>query len=434
MRILISGGHVIDPSREFSGRADILIEDGRIEAFSRDKKLKNNQVQAINAALTINAENMWVIPGLIDMHTHLREPGFEHKETIKTGTMAALRGGFTTVCAMPNTNPVNDNPGITEFILKKARAEGNARVLPIGAVTKGQAGEELAPLYMMREAGCIAFSDDGRPVANPLIMRRALEYAKGLDALIISHAEDPALSDGGVMNEGLLSATMGLKGSPAVAEEVMIYRDVALAELTGGRVHIAHVSTLGGVRVIRQAKERGVAVTAETCPHYFSLTQEAVSGFNSNAKVNPPLRTKKDLEAIKEGLKDGTIDIIATDHAPHGRAEKISRQFDDAPPGISGLETALALSMVLVEEGVLTEMELIRKLTLTPANILRIDGGTLKEGMPAELAIVDPQRRFVLKADSLLSLGKNTPFDGMELKGVVIKTIFGGKVMEWEQA
>ena len=432
MRILITGGHVIDPSQEFAGRADIVIEDGLIKTFAKDKKLRNNGLP--EHIMVIDAAGMWVVPGLIDMHTHLREPGYENKETIKTGTMAALRGGFTTVCAMPNTNPVNDNPGVTEFILKKARAEGNARVLPIGAVTKGQMGEELAPIYMMREAGCIAFSDDGRPVANPLIMRRALEYAKGLDALIISHAEDPLLSGGGVMNEGLLSATMGLKGSPAIAEEVMIYRDIALSELTGGRVHIAHVSTLGGVRVIRQAKERGVAVTAETCPHYFSLTQEAVTGFNTHAKVNPPLRTQKDVEAIKEGLKDGAIDIIATDHAPHGRAEKTSRQFDDAPPGISGLETALPLSLALVEKGVLSEMELIRKLTRNPARILRIDGGTLMEGMPAELAIVDTQRRFVLKAGSFMSLGKNTPFDGMELKGAVVKTIFGEKVMEWQPA
>ncbi|MDA8086271.1 MAG: dihydroorotase [Nitrospiraceae bacterium] len=433
MRILITGGRVIDPSQEFAGRADILMEDGLIKTFARDKKLKGEDLSGQDRI--IDAGGMWVIPGLIDMHTHLREPGYENKETIRTGSLAALHGGFTTVCAMPNTNPVNDNPGVTEFILKKARAEGNARVLPIGAVTKGQTGEELAPFYMMREAGCVAFSDDGRPVANPIIMRRALEYARGLDALIISHAEDPLLSDGGVMNEGLLSVTMGLKGSPSIAEEVMIYRDIALSELTGGRVHIAHVSTMGGVRVIRQAKERGVNVTAETCPHYFSLTEEAVSGFNTHARVNPPLRTHKDVEAIKEGLKDGTIDIIATDHAPHSRAEKISRQFDDAPPGISGLETALPLSLALVELGVLSEMELIRKLTQNPAKALRIDGGTLREGMSAELAIVDPQRRCVVEAgENFISLGKNTPFDGMELKGAVIKTIFREKVMEWQRA
>ena len=433
MRLLIINGHVIDPSRDFAGSADILIEDGRIKTFAKEGRIKENQGKP--EPRVIDAAGMWVVPGLIDMHTHLREPGFEHKETIKTGALAALKGGFTTVCAMPNTNPVNDNAGITEFILKMAQAAGGARVLPIGAVTKGQRGEELAPFYAMREAGCIAFSDDGRPVASPVIMRRALEYAKGLDALIISHAEDPALAGSGVMNEGLLSATLGLKGQPSVAEEVMIYRDIALSELTGGRVHIAHVSTMGGVRVIRQAKERGVNVTAETCPHYFSLTEEAVSGFNTHARVNPPLRTHKDVEAIKEGLKDGTIDIIATDHAPHSRAEKISRQFDDAPPGISGLETALPLSLALVELGVLSEMELIRKLTQNPAKALRIDGGTLREGMSAELAIVDPQRRCVVEAgENFISLGKNTPFDGMELKGAVIKTIFREKVMEWQRA
>ena len=429
MRLLVINGHVMDPARNFSGRADILIEDSRIKTFAKEAKMIKNS--AGPGARIIDAEGMWVVPGLIDMHTHLREPGFESKETIRTGTLAALRGGFTTVCAMPNTNPANDNPGITEFILKKAQAEGNARVLPIGAVTKGQKGEELAPLYAMREAGCIAFSDDGKPVANPVIMRRALEYAKGLDALIISHAEDPALSDTGVMNEGLLSATLGLKGQPSIAEEIMIYRDIALAELTGGRLHIAHVSTRGGVRVIRQAKERGLKVTAETCPHYFSLTEEAVAGYNTNAKVNPPLRSAADIEAVKEGLKDGTIDIIATDHAPHGR-EKRTRQFDDAPFGISGIETALSLGLALVEEGVLTGLELIRKLTANPAGILRIDKGTIKEGAEAELVIFDPAKRYIVDAGKLVSLGKNTPFDGMELKGRVIRTIYGGKVLEWD--
>ncbi|MDA8171590.1 MAG: dihydroorotase [Nitrospiraceae bacterium] len=429
MRLLIINGHVIDPSRDFAGSADILIEDGRIKTFAKEGRIKENQGKP--EPRVIDAAGMWVVPGLIDMHTHLREPGFEHKETIKTGALAALKGGFTTVCAMPNTNPVNDNAGITEFILKMAQAAGGARVLPIGAVTKGQRGEELAPFYAMREAGCIAFSDDGRPVASPVIMRRALEYAKGLDALIISHAEDPALAGSGVMNEGLLSATLGLKGQPSVAEEVMIYRDIALAELTGGRLHIAHVSTRGGVRVIRQAKERGLKVTAETCPHYFSLTEDAVAGYNVNAKVNPPLRTAADVEAIKEGIRDGTIDVIATDHAPHGR-EKRTRQFDDAPSGISGLETALSLGLALVDEGVLTGLELIRKLTVNPAGILCIDKGALIEGTEAELVIFDPEKRYVLDAEKMISLGKNTPFDGRQLKGRVIKTICGQKVLEWD--
>ncbi|MDA8388494.1 MAG: dihydroorotase [Nitrospiraceae bacterium] len=429
MRLLIINGRVTDPSQGFDGAADVLIEDGRIKTFTKGERIGVETEQARQARV-IDAGGMWVVPGLIDMHTHLREPGFEHKETIKTGALAALRGGFTTVCAMPNTNPVNDNAGITEFILKKSQAEGGASVMPIGAVTKGQKGEELAPLYAMQEAGCVAFSDDGRPVASPIIMRRALEYAKGLDALIISHAEDPSLADSGVMNEGLMSVTLGLRGQPSVAEEVMIYRDIALAELTGGRLHIAHVSTRGGVRVIRQARERGLKVTAETCPHYFTLTEEAVAGYNANAKVNPPLRTAADVLAIKEGLRDGIIDVIATDHAPHGR-EKRTRHFDEAPAGISGLETALSLCLELLEEGVLTGPELVRKLSLNPAGILRTGGGTLREGAPAELAIVDPSASYVLDAEALISLGKNTPFDGRRMKGRVVMTITGERISEW---
>ena len=429
MRLLIINGRVIDPSRDFDGPAGILIEDGRIKAFAKGERIDIRAEQA-HGARVIDAGGMWVIPGLVDMHAHLREPGFEHKETIKTGSLAALKGGFTTVCAMPNTNPVNDNAGITEFILKKAQAEGGARVLPIGAITKSQRGEELAPFFEMTAAGCVAFSDDGRPVASPIIMRRALEYAKGLDALIISHAEDPSLADSGVMNEGLLSVTLGLKGQPSVAEEVMIYRDIALAELTGGRLHIAHVSTRGGVRVIRQARERGVKVTAETCPHYFSLTEEVVAGYNANAKVNPPLRTASDLEAIKEGLRDGSIDVIATDHAPHGR-EKRTRHFDEAPFGISGLETALSLGLELVEGGVLTGLELVRKLSANPAAILRIGGGAIREGEAAELAVMDPAASYILDAEKMISMGKNTPFDGRQMKGRVVMTILGERVSEW---
>ncbi len=297
----------------------------------------------------IDAAGMLVLPGLVDMHVHLREPGFEYKETIKTGTEAAVRGGITSVCCMPNTNPVNDNPGITEFIIKKAAQEGSCSVFPIGAITKGQRGEELAELGMMFDAGCVAFSDDGKPVMDSLVMRRALEYSRIRKALIISHAEDMSLSAGGVMNEGLLSVTLGLRGIPSQAEEVMIARDIALAELTGGRLHIAHVSTKGAVELVRLAKKRGIAdITAETCPHYFSITEDAVEGYNTNAKVNPPLRRKEDLEAIKAGLNDNTIDVIATDHAPHHRDEKLG-EFDLAPSGISGFETSIGLSMKLVD-------------------------------------------------------------------------------------
>ncbi|MDA8168336.1 MAG: dihydroorotase [Nitrospiraceae bacterium] len=424
MSILIVNGHVIDPSQGLDGRADILVENGTV------KKLSANGIKNTKGAEVLDAKGMYVLPGLIDMHTHLREPGFEHKETIRTGTLAALKGGFTTVCAMPNTNPVNDNAGITEYILKKADTGGAARVLPIGAVTKGQKGEELAELYMMRKAGCVAFSDDGKPVSNALIMRRALEYAKGLDALIISHAENLQLSGGGVMNSGFLALTMGLKGSPAVAEEVMVYRDIALAELTGARLHIAHVSTAGSVRIIRQAKERGVRVTAETCPHYFSITEAAVAGYNTSAKVNPPLRSGKDVAAIKEGLRDGTIDVIATDHAPHSPEEK-TREFDSAPFGISGLETALSLGFRLVEEGVLDLPGLVKKLTSNPAGILGIERGTLREGAEAEICVLNPEKEFAVNAAELISRGKNTPFDGWRLKGAVEATVFRGRLSRW---
>ena len=341
----------------------------------------------------IDASGLFVLPGLIDMHVHLREPGFEYKETINTGTMAAVKGGFTTVCCMPNTYPVNDNASVTEFIKRKASQEGYCTVLPIGAITKGQKGEELAEIGTMRNEGCIAFSDDGQPVMNSMIMRRALEYSKAFNVPVISHCEDSTLSEGGVMNEGLMSLTLGLKGIPAEAEQIMIFRDILLAELTGGKLHIAHVSTEGSVRLIRNAKRRGVNVTAETCPHYFSLTEEAVKDYDTNAKMNPPLRTEHDIKAIKEGLKDGTIDVIATDHAPHHRDEKL-KEFDLAPFGISGLETALGLSLRLVEEGTLTMGQLVEKMTCNPSRVLNIDKGTLKIGSDADLVILDRNKRI----------------------------------------
>jgi dihydroorotase len=375
---------------------------------------------------------MLVLPGLVDMHVHLREPGFEYKETIKTGTEAAVRGGITSVCCMPNTNPVNDNPGITEFIIKKAAQEGSCSVFPIGAITKRQRGEELAELAMMFDAGCVAFSDDGKPVMDSLVMRRALEYSRIRKALIISHAEDMSLSAGGVMNEGLLSVTLGLRGIPSQAEEVMIARDIALAELTRGRLHIAHVSTKGAVELVRLAKKRGIAdITAETCPHYFSITEDAVEGYNTNAKVNPPLRRKEDLEAIKAGLNDNTIDVIATDHAPHHRDEKLG-EFDLAPSGISGFETSIGLSMKLVEAGILTLDRLIEKMAVNPSRIVGLGKGTLKQGADADLVILDTRTGYTVSAARFRSKGKNTPFEGWKLNARPVVTIAKGRIYTWE--
>ena len=461
MKVVIQKGHIIDPSQGIDGIGDVLIEDGKIKEI----KIQNTEVrnkkseirsQKSNPPLppfskgghggikdselrTINAEGMFVIPGLIDMHVHLREPGFEYKETIKTGTAAAIRGGFTTVCCMPNTFPINDNASVTEFIIRKS-LDGLCTVLPIGAITKVQEGKELVEMGTMKDEGCIAFSDDGLPVMNSLIMRRALEYSKAFGLPIISHCEDLTLSEDGVMNEGLLSITLGLRGIPAESEQIMVFRDILLAELTGGKLHIAHVSTKGSVKLIRNAKTRGVNVTAETCPHYFSLTEDAVKNYDTNAKVNPPLRTKKDIEAIKEGLKDGTIDVIATDHAPHHRDEKL-KEFDLAPSGISGLETALGLSLKLVDEGVLTINQLAEKMSLNPARILGLltphlsslitgPKGTLAVGSDADITILDTEKEVTVEASKFLSKGKNTPFDGWVLKGAPLITISKGRIHE----
>ncbi|MBI5847764.1 MAG: dihydroorotase [Nitrospirae bacterium] len=440
MTTLIRNGHLIDPMQKIDEICDILIEDGKIKEIQRQKtkgkaqKNGSERKAADEGQEVIDAAGMLVIPGLVDMHVHLREPGFEYKETIKTGTEAAVRGGITSVCCMPNTNPVNDNPGITEFILRKAILEGSCTVFPIGAISKGQKGEELAELGMMYDAGCVAFSDDGRPVMDSLLMRRALEYARIRKALIISHAEDMSLAAGGVMNEGLLSITLGLKGIPAQAEEVMISRDIALAELTGGRLHIAHVSTAGSVELLRQAKKRGVAdITAETCPHYFSITEEAVIGYNANAKVNPPLRRQADLEAIKEGLQDGTIDVIATDHAPHHKDEK-SGEFDNAPSGISGFETSLGLSMRLVDEKILTIAQLVEKMCAAPAKILGITDkkGSLRPGADADISIINTKKEYVVSGADFRSKGRNTPFEGWMLNAAPAVTIAKGRIYRWE--
>jgi dihydroorotase len=423
MSILIKNGRVIDPSQNIDAYKDILIQGKHImNLFTKGKAPKPNK--------TIDASNCLVMPGLFDMHTHLREPGYEYKETIKTGTLAAVKGGFTAVCCMPNTNPVNDNISVTEFIIERASKEGSCSVYPIAAVTMGQKGEALTELEALLKAGCIAFSDDGRPVMNSLIMRRALEYSKIFDVPIISHCEDLNLSEGRVMNEGFVSTILGLKGIPKAAEEVMVARDISLCELTSGRLHIAHVSTKGSVNLIRGAKERGLNITAETCPHYFSISDETLISYDTNLKVNPPIRTADDVDAIKEGLKDGTIDVIATDHAPHHFDDK-NREFDTAAFGISGIETALQLSLRLVDSGVINLMDLVKKMTLTPCNIMKINKGTLSEGADADIAIVNPEKEVTLESSQFLSKGKNSPFNKWQMKGTVEKTIVKGKIFDW---
>jgi dihydroorotase len=423
MKILIKNGHVIDPSQSIDGVKDILINGKKVQGiFSKGKSPSSDKI--------IDAAGCIVVPGFVDMHTHLREPGYEYKETIKTGTMAAVKGGFTTVCCMPNTDPINDTISVTEFILKKAAEEGSCTVYPIAAITKGEAGEAMTELEALIKAGSIAFSDDGKPVMNSLIMRRALEYSKIFGVPIISHCEDLKLSECGVMNEGLVSTLLGLKGIPKAAEEVMVARDISLSELTGGKLHIAHVSTEGSVRLISDAKGRGVKVTAETCPHYFSLTEDSLKGYDTNFKVNPPLRTDRDVSAIKEGLRDGTIDVIATDHAPHHYDDK-NREFDSASFGISGLETAFALGLKLVEDKVIDLKTLITKMTIAPSKIMGISKGTLKKDADADIAIIDLEKKFTVDADSFLSKGKNSAFNGWKLKGAVLKTIAMGRVYEW---
>lgn len=419
VNILIKNGHVIDPANKIDGKLDILVSDGRIAKLGKPGSLSADGTKVIDAVGKL------VVPGLIDMHVHLREPGFEYKETIATGTEAAKAGGFTSVCCMPNTNPVNDSRSVTEFILSHAR-DALARVYPIGAITKGSIGEELAEMGELHQAGCVAVSDDGKPVMNAEIMRRAMEYSKIFDMLIISHCEDSSLSGKGVMNEGIVSAELGLRGIPRAAEEVMISRDIALAELSGCRVHIAHVSAAGSVRMIRDAKSRGIKITAETCPHYFTLTDEAVRGYNTMAKMNPPLRTAEDVAAIKQGLKDGTIDVIATDHAPHGMDEKTG-EFDHASFGIVGLETALGLTLKLVEEGVLSMSGAIRKLSVNPASVLKIGKGTLSVGADADITIIEPKAEWTVDSSQFKSKSRNTPFHGWQLKGRAVQTIARGR-------
>jgi len=427
MAILIQGGKLVDPVRNRAEEQDILIDEERIV-----KILPPGVFSEQGPRLKIiDARNRMVLPGLVDMHVHLREPGYEHKETIATGSLSGVAGGFTALACMPNTNPVNDRAAVTEFILRRANEADLCRVYPIAAITQGQRGEILNDFDELRKAGAVGVSDDGRPVEKRELMRQAMELGRSLGLAVISHCEDLSLSAGGVMHDGAVSERLGLRGIPAASEEGMVRREISLAQKTGCPVHIAHVSTAGSVEWIRRAKQEGIPVTAETAPHYFSLDHRAVEEYNTCAKMNPPLREPGDVEAIKKGLAEGVIDVIATDHAPHTREEK-NVAFEKAPFGIVGLETAVPLTLRLISEGVLNWPEAIRKLSYAPATLLGVAGGVLSEGAVADLAILDPEVTYVVKAEGMRSKGKNSPFIGWSMKGINVMTMVGGRIV-WER-
>jgi len=427
--LLIRGGRVIDPASGIDEDMDILIRDGKIIEMGGQGYA--DRIKGESDIEEIDASGKVITPGLIDMHVHLREPGFEYKEDIKTGSEAAAAGGFTSIACMPNTLPVNDNRSVTDFIIKRGKERGIVNIYTIGAITKGLKGEELSEIGELSDAGVIAISNDGGAMVKSEVMRRALEYAGMFNMLVISHCEDTHLSAGGVMNEGFVSTELGLSGIPDAAEDIIVSRDILLAELTGERLHIAHVSTAGSVRMIREAKERGLNITCEAAPHHFILSDEAVRGFDTNTKVNPPLRSEDDLDAIKEGLSDGTIEVIATDHAPHNIAEK-EVEYNYAPFGMIGLETGLSLTLKLVHDGTLSLMEAISKLTVNPAKIMGLDNkGVLKVGGDADITIIDTNREIEVDVSRFRSKSRNSPFNGWRLKGCVEKTIKGGKVV-WE--
>lgn len=420
MKILIKKGHVVDPSNKLDEILDIIVTNKKISGMGQNI--------TGNFDRTIDADGLHVFPGLVDAHCHLREPGMEYKEDIASGTKAAAKGGFTAVACMPNTKPVADNDAVIKFIVDKAAECGYTKVYPIGSITKGSDGAQLAEMGFMKEAGAVAVSDDGRPVENADVMRKALEYSKDFALPVISHCEEMSLAAGGAVNEGFLSTTMGLKGIPSIAEEIQVARDVLLAEYTKIPIHIAHISTAGSARIIRDAKSRGVAVTCETCPHYFSMTEAECEGFNTNAKVNPPLRGESDRLAIIEAIKDGTIDMIATDHAPHHRDEK-NVEFQYAANGISGFETALAASYTfLVKPGKITLKKLVELMSLNPAAFLNRESGGIAKGALADLTIVDLGREVIVSVEDFVSKGKNTPFAGKKLICQNKYTVVEGKV------
>ena len=423
--MLIRGALVVDPAQDLGASRDLLIEKGKIAAVEPPGTIPGEDRRVIEA------KSLVLTPGLIDMHVHLREPGEEYKETIETGTRAAVQGGFTAVACMPNTQPVNDNASVTRFILDQARAANLARVHPVAAISMASLGEQLSEYGDQKAAGAVAVSDDGKPVMNAMLMRRALEYARTFGLPVISHAEDLELRGEGVMHEGRISLELGLRGIPAAVEAVMVFRDITLADLTGCRLHIAHVSTAAAVELIRRAKAAGISVTAETAPHYFSLTDAAVYGYDTNAKVNPPLRPAADQAAIKAGLKDGTLDAIASDHAPHTSLEK-DLEFQAAAFGLIGLETSLSLSLKLVHDGVLSLLQLIAKMSLNPARILGVPGGSLKVGAPADLTLIDLNRSWTVDTQKFASKSRNCPFHGWTLRGRAVMTIVGGRTVSSE--
>jgi dihydroorotase len=426
MKLLLKGGRVVDPASGRDGEFDVLVEDGRIARVGKSLPTEGADVLEVKPG--------WIVaPGLIDIHVHLREPGQEHKETIATGTASAVAGGFTAVACMPNTDPVNDHPGITELILRKAAEADLARVYPIGAVSIGSRGEQMAELGAQKAAGCVAFTDDGRPVASALLMRRALEYAGMLGIPIVDHCEDPSLKGDGVAHEGFFAARLGLRGIPGVAESIMVERDIALAEMTGGPFHVCHMSARQSIRAVRDAKARGVTnVTCEVAPHHFVLTDESLETpirYDTNVKMNPPLREAADRDAMLAGIADGTVDVIATDHAPHHADEKLV-EFDQAPFGIVGLETCVPLVFDrLVHAGRIGVRRAIELLSVNPARVFRLPGGSLADGAPADITILAPDSTVTIRASALKSKSKNTPFDGWTLKGAVAMTVVGGRIV-----
>jgi dihydroorotase len=426
-RLRLQGARLLDPATGFDGTAEIVIEDGKLVGYGPD-------LGSADGERVVDLTGLTVAPGFVDLHTHLREPGQEDKETIATGTAAAAAGGFTTVCAMPNTEPTIDTASDVAAVLAEAQRRGVVRVLPLGTITKRQQGQELSELADLASAGAVAFSDDGQPVRSSRIMRHALEYSRIVDLPVVDHAEDAELAKDAVMHEGAVSALLGLRGQPSAAEEIAVARDLALLRLAGGRLHLAHLSTAGAVELVRRARQDGLAVTAEATPHHLTLADELVAGnrtlapYDSSTKVNPPLRSAADVEAVVAGLVDGTIDAVATDHAPHTVVDK-QREYDFAASGISGLETALGLCLRLVHAGRLTLLQLVERLTIGPARVFGLSAGTLRRGAPADLVIFDPAERWTVDPRQFLSKGKNTPLAGWNLQGRVHATLVAGAVV-----